>query len=153
MLVHDGSSRCVAHKVQDRSFADSRRGSRHDRGYGSAWTKTRNAVMQRDAGLCQACKRAAVVTPATLVDHIVNKARGGTDEPTNLQALCNPCHVAKTASEAHAGRHAAPRPPLPATPGGVQMLGPASQGTGPFVSFLRAQVAGVGGVSLEGGSN
>ncbi len=150
VLVRDGSTRCPAHKVQDQSFADSRRGSRHERGYGNAWTKLRNAVMARDGGLCQACKRTGFTTPATQVDHIVNKARGGTDDSTNLQALCNDCHVEKTAAEARTGRHHAPRAPLPATPGGVQIHGAAGQGTDRFVGILRAQVAGVGGVKLEG---
>jgi 5-methylcytosine-specific restriction endonuclease McrA len=31
------------------------------------------------------------------VDHIITKARGGTDDPSNLQALCRECHSRKTA--------------------------------------------------------
>ena len=39
-------------------------------------------------------------------DHIVPLHRGGTNEWTNLQSLCKPCHAAKTAREAveRAGR-------------------------------------------------
>jgi 5-methylcytosine-specific restriction endonuclease McrA len=34
------------------------------------------------------------------VDHITPKAKGGTDEDTNLEATCDDCHKAKTAAEA-----------------------------------------------------
>jgi len=37
--------------------------------------------------------------PSTEVDHIVSKAKGGTDEPGNLQGICEPCHKAKTESD------------------------------------------------------
>ncbi|WP_345945876.1 HNH endonuclease [Psychrobacter sp. Ps4] len=37
--------------------------------------------------------------PATDVDHIINKAKGGSDEPSNLQSLCRKCHLSKTANE------------------------------------------------------
>ncbi len=70
--------------------------SRHERGYGTAWDKLRKLVLQRDKHLCQPCQRARRVTPATQVDHITPKAKGGTDELTNLQSICAPCHEAKT---------------------------------------------------------
>lgn len=34
--------------------------------------------------------------PASHCDHIVPKARGGTDEPSNLQSLCASHHSTKT---------------------------------------------------------
>ena len=70
------------------------RTSRHSRGYGTAWDKLRKFILQRDKHLCQACLPRP--TPANHVDHIRPKAKGGTDEPSNLQALCKPCHDAKT---------------------------------------------------------
>jgi 5-methylcytosine-specific restriction protein A len=73
--------------------------SRHARGYGTEWTKLRAIVMQRDAHLCQPCKRKGKTTPARQVDHITPKAKGGTDDTTNLQAICKPCHSAKTEAE------------------------------------------------------
>ena len=33
------------------------------------------------------------------VDHIITKAKGGTDDPDNLQSLCVQCHREKTARE------------------------------------------------------
>lgn len=73
--------------------------SRHSRGYGRAWDKLRKAILARDKHLCQPCLRKGKATPATAVDHKTPKAKGGTDDPSNLQAICTPCHDAKTAQE------------------------------------------------------
>lgn len=73
--------------------------SRHARGYGNAWNKLRKVILQRDCHLCQPCLRAGRVTSATQVDHIKPKAKGGTDDEGNLQAICTPCHEAKTATD------------------------------------------------------
>lgn len=70
--------------------------NRHERGYGTAWDKLRKQIMQRDCGLCQPCAKANKITLAVAVDHIKDKAKGGTDEPSNLQSICEPCHTAKT---------------------------------------------------------
>lgn len=86
------------------TFADRRRGTRHERGYGTAWDKLRRQVLQRDAGLCQVCARAGRVMRAHAVDHVVPKAAGGTDDQDNLQAICRPCHDAKTSEEKRQGR-------------------------------------------------
>ena len=81
-------------------WSDARRGSSTDRGYGWAWDKLRRQVLRRDAGLCQPCMRRGHVTPnCRTVDHIVNKARGGGDNESNCQTICEPCHKAKTAAE------------------------------------------------------
>lgn len=76
------------------------RGSRHERGYGSAWDRLRVRILQRDGYLCQACLKADRPTEATHVDHITPKSNGGTDDEDNLQSLCRPCHEAKTTTEA-----------------------------------------------------
>lgn len=73
--------------------------SRHARGYGREWVRTRDAIMQRDSYLCQPCLAKGRPTPATQVDHIKPKAIGGTDEAENLQAICDVCHDAKTAAD------------------------------------------------------
>lgn len=59
--------------------------------------------MQRDAGLCQPCLRSGFTVLASAVDHVVNKAQGGTDDEDNLQAICGECHKAKTAREGAQG--------------------------------------------------
>lgn len=70
--------------------------SRQERGYGASWDRVRKQVMKRDCGLCQPCKQQGRLTRAVAVDHITDKAQGGTDDPANLQAICEPCHTAKT---------------------------------------------------------
>lgn len=80
------------------------RGSRHARGYGSTWTKLRIRILDRDGHLCQPCQRKGRVTPATEVDHVVPKAKGGTDDEDQLQAICHACHVEKTRAEAAEGQ-------------------------------------------------
>lgn len=74
------------------------------RGYGQAWRVLRDQIMRRDAGMCQPCKRAGLVTPATAVDHITPRSEWGTDDPGNLQAICDECHGVKTAAEARRHR-------------------------------------------------
>lgn len=128
VLVRDGTSRCEAHKVAAGSFADKRRGSRHERGYGTAWDKTRARILRRDAGLCQACLRDGIVHPGNEVDHKVPKAQGGSDADENLELICTARHRAKTQREAQ-GR------------GGEISAAPASR-TEPPAAFFRAQVSG-----------
>ena len=84
--------------------------SRHERGYGSEWDKLRVAALERDKHLCQPCRAKGRVTPATEVDHVLRKRDGGTDDMTNLQSICSPCHTAKTAAE-NGGR---PKPAITA---------------------------------------
>lgn len=112
-LVRDGSSRCQAHKLlATNRFGDKARGSRHARGYGTAWDKLRLFVLARDCGICQPCQAIGVLHEGTHVDHKVNKAEwkrlhgslAGVDDPDNLQAINVDCHQAKTAREAARGR-------------------------------------------------
>lgn len=62
----------------------------------------RHAALARDRHTCRTCG-----DTATEVDHIINLAQGGTHDPVNLQALCTPCHRAKTETEALTARKAA----------------------------------------------
>ncbi|KQQ93637.1 HNH endonuclease [Massilia sp. Leaf139] len=87
--------------------------SRHERGYGTAWVKLRTRIMERDCGLCQVCKKDGRVTVAYAVDHIVSKANAArlrwtseqVDHPSNLQAICRPCHDVKTQEEQGKAKH------------------------------------------------
>jgi 5-methylcytosine-specific restriction protein A len=64
--------------------------------------KTRKAkVLRRDRGICHVCGGPG----ATEVDHLLNVARGGNHELSNLAAIhARPCHLNKTKAEAAAGR-------------------------------------------------
>lgn len=73
--------------------------SRHERGYDSRWVKLRKVIIARDCGLCQPCLRKGRPTPYHAVDHIKPKSMGGTDDPANLECICEACHDAKTNKE------------------------------------------------------
>lgn len=72
---------------------------------GRPWRRLRDQVLERDQHLCQPCKAQGILTQATMVDHIVPQAEGGTDDPKNLQAICADCHQAKTNEERRRGIH------------------------------------------------
>lgn len=73
---------------------------RIERKRGSAGVKDRNAIKDRDCGLCQECQRQGRTTVGSEVDHIIELQDGGSDEADNKELLCRPCHEAKTAREA-----------------------------------------------------
>lgn len=60
--------------------------------------QVRNARVLRREPLCRRCKnkKPQRVTPATQCDHVIPLAQGGVDDETNLQSLCDACHVEKT---------------------------------------------------------
>lgn len=70
-------------------------GPRNPRRMPGDWRRLRRAVLERDGWRCVKCGRAGRLE----VDHIKPAREGGTDALTNLQALCRPCHFAKTAQE------------------------------------------------------
>lgn len=76
---------------------------RQYRALGSAeWQRLRQHVLWRDDGVCQCldCRRLGRVLRAHEVDHVVPVWEGGTDDPSNLQAINRDCHRAKTVAEA-----------------------------------------------------
>ena len=70
---------------------------------GRPWRRKREAVLKRDGYLCQPCKRLDRITLATEVDHVTPQAEGGSEDESNLQAICETCHKAKTQAEAARG--------------------------------------------------
>lgn len=67
----------------------------HGRG-GRPWRRKRDEIFKRDKYTCQVCGR---VGGELELDHIVNVARGGTDDDNNLQTICTACHKPKTHAE------------------------------------------------------
>jgi len=92
---------CDDHQQSNISWSkwQSKRGNRHQRGYGNMWDKLRKQILERDKALCQICIKVGHLIEATQVDHIKPKSKGGTDDNANLQSLCNRCHLRKTAAE------------------------------------------------------
>ncbi len=97
----DRSGFCEKHQKTDSTWKQwqKKKGNTTQRGYGAAWRKIRLRILQRDNYLCQPCQRKGVLTAANIVDHIISKARKGTDSDDNLEAICPTCHAAKTATE------------------------------------------------------
>jgi 5-methylcytosine-specific restriction protein A len=54
--------------------------------------------------LCRLCTVSGRTTLATIRDHIVPLAEGGTDDMSNIQPLCAACSDAKTQAEAQRGK-------------------------------------------------
>lgn len=91
-------SRCDEHQIK-KAWVSSEGKTASQRGYGAKWRKARELALRRDNHLCQICLSVGIVTPADQVDHIINKARGGTDALDNLQSICTHCHTGKTIQE------------------------------------------------------
>ena len=69
--------------------------------YPSNWSKIRKEFISNNP-LCRSCELFGTIELACEVDHIKPLAKGG--EPAdvnNLQSLCRPCHVRKTANDNH----------------------------------------------------
>jgi 5-methylcytosine-specific restriction protein A len=91
---------CAEHPPEARHRAlDQVRGSFRDRDYDASWDRT-SLRHREEEPLCRLCKAAGRRTAAQLVDHIVPKRAGGTDDGSNLQSLCRRCHDAKTRRDA-----------------------------------------------------
>ena len=71
-----------------------------ERKRGYAGVKDRERIRKRDCGLCQECKRNGKTTIGHPVDHIKPLCDGGSDDDSNKETLCQPCHDAKSAREA-----------------------------------------------------
>lgn len=59
---------------------------------GRPWRRTVAYVIQRDGATCQLRYPGICTHTATTADHILHRSRGGTDNPDNLRASCQPCN-------------------------------------------------------------
>ena len=87
---------CPEHSAES---PDRLRGSATERGYVAKWRRARKRFL-RSHPLCANCLSQGVLTPATVVDHIVphrGDHRLFWDEQ-NWQPLCKACHDRKTGS-------------------------------------------------------
>lgn len=99
-MAEPNNGRCAEHKQPAHGWGRSEdRGSSHERGYGAEWRRRRERILRRDFGLCQPCKRNGSISIAGEVDHIIPKARGGSEDDDNMQSICVDCHKAKTLRE------------------------------------------------------
>lgn len=59
--------------------------------------------VRREEPLCRTCLKHDRTRPTEEVDHIRPLSAGGSNARSNLQGLCGPCHVAKSALERTGG--------------------------------------------------
>jgi 5-methylcytosine-specific restriction protein A len=85
------SGRCARHR---RPASQDTRPSARQRGYDRKWERLRAIILQRDP-VCRLCR----VSPSRHADHIIARANGGSDHPSNLQGTCASCHSRKTAAQ------------------------------------------------------
>lgn len=99
-LAVSRGAKCARHQGVAQAELDARRGTAASRGYNGAWRRFREAYLGRHP-LCVACHANSRITLARDVDHIVplRVAPERKYDESNLQALCQPCHAAKTATE------------------------------------------------------
>lgn len=67
---------------------DAARGTTTERGLGWRYQRKRSAILARDGGICWLCGQ----TGADSVDHVIPRARGGTDDDDNLRAAHLSCN-------------------------------------------------------------
>ena len=75
--------RCLLHAPQRATTAQ--------RGYGAAWQSI-STRYRSEHPRCVMCGR-----PSEVVDHILSRRDGGSDDASNLRALCWSCHSRRTA--------------------------------------------------------
>lgn len=66
---------------------------------GRAAVAQRARRLRRTLGLCEDCQAKGRNVPASVVDHIIPLAHGGSDEDENTRNLCDPCHAIRTAEQ------------------------------------------------------
>lgn len=75
---------------------------------GRPWRRKREAIALRDQYLCQIHlkqgKEVVIDLSQGICDHIIPTAEGGSDDPDNLQWICNECSTAKTQQESQRGK-------------------------------------------------
>src|SRR6188768_1924811 len=57
--------------------------------------KLRYGILRRDGFRCRACGAGAFAGTVLHVDHVLAVANGGTNDPANLQTLCELCNLGK----------------------------------------------------------
>ena len=87
---------CPEHAIQREAQYEQGRGTAAQRGYDVKWRRIR-AQFLKFHPYCENHPLEASVD----VDHRISKRDGGTDEWSNLAALCHSCHSKKTSAQDH----------------------------------------------------
>ncbi len=88
---------CAEHQQQaTRHYNRFQRDPESNKRYGRAWKRIRDRYIKAHP-LCEQCEKAGRLTPAEEVHHVLPLSHGGTNNTSNLMALCKPCHSRITA--------------------------------------------------------
>src|SRR5262245_51217934 len=89
---------CDEHTSAAAQMLAVRRGSAAQRGYDTQWERVAVQRRQMDCYLCQACLKRGMLTPSSIVDHIIpiDVRPDWRLEIGNTQVLCRTCHAVKT---------------------------------------------------------
>ena len=98
--VPAGQRYCQDHEPQAWSTAP-KRNHIDSRSHDAKWKKTVKRIHKRDNHRCQIRFVGICTGIASEVDHRIPVTRGGSDEDSNLQSACRPCHLAKSSDEGH----------------------------------------------------
>ena len=83
---------CEEHaKVEAKRYNRSDRDPDSNKRYGRSWKQIRASFLSANP-LCVMCQHDGRLTPATLAHHKVKLTDGGTNDWSNLMALCQECH-------------------------------------------------------------
>ena len=99
LVYHGGLCAVHARERAQRREVEAPRLTPAQRGYDARWRKRRAAFLREHPYCADPYQLHAAAVNSTDVDHIISKKEGGTDDDTNLQALCHACHSRKTALE------------------------------------------------------
>lgn len=77
---------CPEHLAEARHAQDAKRGTAAERGYDATWRAKRDKFL-KDHPFCARCSAIA-----TIAHHIIRRRFGGSDDDSNLEALCMTCH-------------------------------------------------------------
>jgi len=83
---------CEEHyKQEQKRYNHYDRDDQTNKRYGRSWAKIRASFLSANP-LCVICKRDGRLTPAELAHHKRKLTDGGTNDWSNLMALCSECH-------------------------------------------------------------
>jgi len=95
-------SRCDEHQAAWEARRNAQRGTSAQRGYTNPWRRTAEAAVAQHRATygdwCPGWQVPAHQAADLTADHIVPKARGGSDDPSNVQVLCRRCNTRKHAA-------------------------------------------------------
>jgi HNH endonuclease len=104
--VNGGTAPRPSEDIKSRSYD---RGTASQRGYGKEWRRLRAAAIAAQPW-CTFCRHPGSKENPLSADHIVEKARGGTDDPSNIRDLCRRCNQQRLGAQANPAGQQAYRP-------------------------------------------